>query len=156
MFRAKHLILIIFILIIFLAFFYGVVPFEDGLLDSLVSTGPAITLDEWREAFRNWATVGIVVALAAALLWFVLGQWFVSLNHWAGAGKRGLWLALLVVSLLAGAPGAVLTPTTQEWGRLSVAFYVANNCLLYYLATLLFSPPSYKYTPPGAAAVRFW
>jgi hypothetical protein len=146
----------VFIVMIFLTFFYGAVPFEDGLLDSMVSTGPSITLDEWREAFRNWANLGIGVALAAALLWFVAGQWFYSLNHWAAAGRRGMWLTLLVVAALGAAPGALLTPAAQEWGRLSLAFYVLNNCALYYFATLLCSPPSYKYTPYGSAVVRYW
>jgi hypothetical protein len=156
MFRGRHFLLIVVMFIIFLVFFYVVIPFEDGLLDSLVSTGPAITLDAWREAFRTWATFGIGVALGASLLWFVLGQWFFGLDHWAGAGRRGTWLALLVVSLLAGVPSALLTPAAQEWGRLSLAFYVTNNFLVYYLATLFCSPPSYKYTPVGAALVRYW
>lgn len=154
--RGKHFILIVVMFGIFLLFFYGAIPGEDELLDSLVSTGPEITLDEWRDAFRNWATLGISAALFAALLWFVLGQWVFSLNHWTKADRRTTWLALLVLSLLAAVPGALLTPVTQEWGRLSTAFYVANNFLVYYLATLLCSPPSYKYTPYGATAVRHW
>lgn len=156
MFRGKHLILIVIMFVIFLFFFYVVVPGQDELLDSLVTTGPNIMLDDWRAVFRNWASLGISVALVAALTWFVLGQWVFSLNHWAKADKRTTWLALLVLSLLAALPGVLLTPTTQEWGRLSLAFYVADNFSVYYLTTLLCSPPSYKYTPYGAMAVRYW
>jgi len=156
MVRGKHVVLILVTILIFLAFFYGAVPGEDQLLDSLVTTGPNILLDDWREAFRFWANLGITASLVCALIWFALGQWGFSLNYWARAGRRPAWLALLVLALLAAVPGAVLTPTTQEWGRLSVAFYVANNDLVYYLATLFCSPPSYKYTPFGATAVRHW
>ena len=156
MFRGKHLILIVIMFIILFIFLYAIVPLEDGLLDSLVTTGPDILLDDWRAAFRLWANTGIAGAFVSAMLWFFLGQWASGLNHWTNAGKRSIWLWLLVVSLATAAPGVVLTPTTQEWGRLSVVFYVGNNLFVYYLATLLCSPPSYKYTPYGAAAVRYW
>jgi hypothetical protein len=156
MFRLKHGGLILGMVFIFLLFFYFAVPAEDQALDSLVTTGPNILLDEWRAAFRLWANLGVFGALLSALLWFFLGQWASSLNHWAKAGKRKIWLALLGVSLLLAAPGVVLTPATQEWGDLAKVFYVGNNLLVYYLATLLCSPPSYKYTPYGAAAVRYW
>lgn len=142
------------IALIFLLF---VIPGEDHLLDSLVSTGPDITLDDWREAFRYWANVSTVAALAAALAWFVLGQWFSDLNHWTTANKkRTVWFVFLILSLVAVVPAILFTPTGQEWGRLAWVFYLANNLAVFYLATLCLSPSSFKYAPWGAMGVRYW
>src|SRR5712664_3506443 len=140
-----------------LIFFFLAIPGEDQLMDSLVSTGPNITLDAWRELFRYWATLGIFIALFAALFWFVLGQWIFSMNSWTNSNrKRWLWFVLLVVSALAVVPGVLLTPATQEWGRLAWVFYLANNLAVYYVATLCFSASSFKYAPPLAMTVRRW
>jgi hypothetical protein len=140
-----------------LIFFFLVIPGEDQLMDSLVSTGPNITLDAWRELFRYWATLAIGIATLAALIWFALGQWGFGMNHWANANKkRWVWFGLLVVSALAVVPGVLLTPTVQEWGRLAWVFYLANNLAVYYLATLCFSASSFKYQPPLAMRLRYW
>jgi len=158
MFRLKHGGLILGIVAVFVVFFYFVVPFEDQLLDSYVTTGPDILLDDWRGVFHIWANLGVAGATCCALIWFFLGHpWLSGLNHWREAGKRMTWLTLLLVAsfLLAGL-GWWRTPTVQEWGWLSDVFYVGNSFLVYYLATLFFSPPSYKYTPVGAAVVRYW
>lgn len=157
MFKGKHVVLILCIGIITWLFFSFVVGGQDELLDSLVATGPDILLDDWRAVFSWWAKVGIVVAGVAALAWFVLGQWGFSLNRWPNADKRYTWwLGLFFVAAVGAVPGLVLLPTAQEWGLLGKAFFVANNLSVYYLATLLCSPPSYKYTPFGAALVRYW
>jgi hypothetical protein len=156
MVRPKHGGLILGIGFIFALFFFFVVQGQDEWLDSLVTTGPDILLDEWRAVFRRWAQVGVAAAGLAALAWFVLGQWGFSLNHWPNADKRNAWLGLLFLALLAAVPGIVLTPAAQEWGNLAKVFYVANNVSVYYLATLLCSPPSYKYIPYGAAVARRW
>jgi hypothetical protein len=140
-----------------LIFFFFVIPGEDQLMDSLVSTGPNITLDAWRELFRYWATLGIGIAMLAALFWFALGKGFFSMNDWTGANKkRTVWFGLLVVSALAVVPGVLLTPAVQEWGRLAWVFYLVNNLAVYYLATLCFSPSSFKYQPPLAMSLRYW
>lgn len=141
--------------------YFLAIPAEDQLLDSLVTTGPNIMLDAWREVFRNWATLGTLIALGAAVFWFVLGQLGqggFSMNRWTNVNnKRWVWGVFFVVAVLAAAPGYYFTPTVQEGGRLTLLFYLANNVLVYYFATLLFSPSSFKYMPLGAASVRrYW
>ncbi len=144
-------------IVVGLVFFFVIIPAEDQLMDSWVTTGPDITLDAWRELFRHWAQFGIGAALVAAMFWFLLGQWVFGMNRWTNANKkRTVWLALLVLSALAIVPGVVLTPAGQEWGRLAWACYLANNLGLYYLATLLFSPSSFKYVPWLATRLRYW
>jgi hypothetical protein len=143
------------VIIALLAFFF-LIPFEDQVLDSMVTTGPEITLDYWREWFRFWALVGIATAFLAALLWFVLGQWLFNVNRWTSANKRTIWIALGVVALLAAVPGFVLTPSAQEGERLAWPLYVLNNLTVFYLCTFLFSPASFKYTPWASTYVRRW
>jgi hypothetical protein len=140
-----------------LLFFFLVIPGEFQVLDSLVTTGPDISSDAWLELFRHWATISIGLALAAAVVWFVLGQWFYVINDWSKANnKRLVWIGLLLVSALAAVPSVFVTPPVQEWGRLAWVFYLVNNLALYYLATLWFSPSSFKYQPPLATILRYW
>ena len=137
--------------------FFLAIPAEDQFLDSLVTTGPDITLDAWRDSFRYWAALGIAIALSVALFWFVLGQWVFSMNRWSGANnKRTVWFGLMVVTILAAIPGVILTPPVQEGGRMAWLLYLANNLTVFYLATLLLSPSSFKYTPWGASLLRRW
>jgi len=152
----KHIGFIVAMVIIALLVFFFLIPFEDQFLDSRVTTGPEITLDAWREWFQLWASLGVVIALSAALLWFGLGQWVFSLNRWANANKRIVWIALGVVALLAAVPGFLLTPTAQEGGRFAWPFYLLNNLIVFYLATVLFSPVSFKYTPWASTYLRWW
>jgi hypothetical protein len=153
----KYLGFIVGMIIVALLVFFFALPAEDQFLDSLVSTGPEITLDAWRELFRYWAALGIVVALSAAVFWFALGQWAFSMNDWTSAAKkRWVWLGLLVLAAIAAVPGFLLTPAVQEGGRVAWFFYPANNLLVFYVATLMFSPASFKYIPAGASSVRYW
>jgi len=138
-------------------FFVGIISAEDQWMDAWVSTGPNITLDEWRQVFIHWAQFGLAVAIAAALFWFILGQWVFGMNLWGNANKKRIWwLSLLVVAVLGVVPGFIFTPAVQEWGRLAWACYVVNNLALYYLATVLFSPSSFKYVPWLANRLRYW
>lgn len=141
-------ILVIFVLLVI----YG----EDPLMDSLVSTGPDLTLDMWHESFLNWSYVGLAIATLAALFWLWWGK-LSNLNNWRKAdNKRIVWFVFLVVSALAALPGVFLTPAVQEGGRLAGAFYFTNNLALFYLSTLCFSASSFKYVPPLAMLVRHW
>jgi hypothetical protein len=152
----KHISLLVGMILIAFLFVAITTYGEDPLLDSMVSTGPNITLDAWRELFRYWATFGIGVALFAALLWYVLGQWAFNLNYWSSAGKRVVWLLMLIFPLGAFVAAWLLTPPVQEWALLATVFYLANNLAVYYLATLCCSPSSFKYTPLGAMTLRYW
>src|SRR5690348_11931802 len=98
----KHIGFMVLMLVIALLMFYFVISFESEYLESLVTTGPDITLDAWRELFGYWAAIGIIIAITSALSWFVLGQWIFSMNRWTGAGnKRTVWLMLGAAALAA-------------------------------------------------------
>ncbi len=145
-------------LLIFAGFYFFIIPGERQLLDTLVSTGPEITLDDWLFRFETWAMYGLFFALGAGGVWYCLGQWVYRPNHWteANSRKRWIWLILLLLSMLVAAPGDWLTPRVQEWGRLSTLLYAANNFFAFYILTVFFSPASFKYMPIGAVTLRRW
>ncbi len=146
----KHIGFIVAIVVIALLMFYFAVSFESQWLEGLVTTGPEITLDEWRDLFSYWAAIGIIISVSAALLWFALGQWVFSMNRWTTANnKRSVWLMLGAVALAAAVPGILMMPAVQEGGRLAWPLYLINNLVVFYLSTLIFSPSSFKYTPLG-------
>lgn len=146
----KHIGFMVAIFAIALLVFYFGVASESQWLESLVITGPEITLDEWRVLFSYWAGIGIAISVVAALLWFVLGQWVFSMNRWSTANnKRNVWLMLGAVALAAALPGILLMPAVQEGGRIAWPFYLLNNIGVFYLSTLIFSPSSFKYAPLG-------
>jgi hypothetical protein len=152
----KHIGLIVGMTLVAFLFVVITIYGEDPLLDSLASTGPDISLDDWRQVFRQWATFGILVAWLAALLWYAMGQWSFSLNSWAKSGKRTIWLLMLLLPLGAWVTGFLLTPPVQEGALWAYVFYMVNNLAVYYLATLWFSPSSFKYTPILAMTLRRW
>lgn len=151
----KHVGMMVGMVVIALLIYYFAVPSEIQYLDSVVTTGPEITLDAWLESFNYWAAIGIVISLSAALLWFALGQWVFSMNQWTAANnKRVVWFILGAVALAAALPGMFLMPTVQEGGRWAWPFYLANNLAVFYFSTLLLSPSSFKYMPLGASFLR--
>ena len=153
----KHVGLIVGMAFIFFIFAVLIIYGEDPFLDSRVTTGSGILMDEWRQLFRNWAMIGILISLLAAVLWYLWGQWFINLNDWTKANKkRVVWLLFLLLPCLAFVSAWWLTPPVQEGALFATVFYLLNNLAVYFFATILFSPSSFKYTPWGAIAVRRW
>jgi hypothetical protein len=151
----KHIGFMAGMIVIALVVFYVFVPPEGEFLESLVTTGPELMLDAWRQLFTYWAALGIAISLTAALLWFALGQWVFSMDRWTTANnKRTVWFILGAVALAAALPGILLMPAVQEGGRLAWAFYLLNNLVVFYFATLFLSPSSFKYTPLGGSFMR--
>jgi hypothetical protein len=153
--RLKHVGLIVGMAFIFFIFAVLIIYVEDPFLDSKVTTGANILMDDWRQLFRYWAISGILVAVLAALIWYVWGQWAVNLNDWTKANKKRIvWLLFLLLPCGAFVTAWLLTPPVQEGAIFVTAFYLANNLAAYFLATIFFSPSSFKYTPWGAVALR--
>jgi hypothetical protein len=154
----KHIAHIVLITIVAGVFFALLVFVEENLVlyDMIVPT-PDMTLEEWLEDFRVWGELGIGLAFAAGLLWYVLGQWVFKINNWQASGKRPVWALLFLLSVAGGVvTGIVLTRQAQEGAVIAYGFYALNGLLCYYLETALFSPTSFKYTPLGARKLRRW
>lgn len=152
----KHIGLMVGMFLVCFLFIALITYVEDPLLDSMVSTGPNITLDEWRVAYHYWATFGASMSLLAAVVWYVVSQWGVPLISWRSAGKRRLWEGMSLLPLGVFVAAWLRTPPVQEGFFLATVFYFVNNLAVYYLATVWFSPSSFKYTPRGAATLRHW
>ena len=114
-------------------------------------------LDIWVDDFVISAQWGAGITAALVVIWYVLGQWVLKVTSWENGGKRVLWalfgIAAIAVSL---GIGLYMTERTQGGGELAWFFYLLNPILLYYLATLFFSPTAYKYTAPLAVYIRRW
>jgi len=119
---------------------------------------PDVTIETWLEPFTMWSMYIVIAAWVAAVSWFVIGKWFFPVTHWRSAGKRTIWILLSIIPLAVIAVAYFFTPVAQEGNLIAWAFYLGNGILPYYLATALFSPPAYKYSPVGAMTVwrRIW
>ncbi|MFL6335835.1 MAG: hypothetical protein ACJ754_21200 [Pyrinomonadaceae bacterium] len=152
----KHFAHIVCIVLVFVAFFLLMVNIEENyVLTDKVIPPAAVTLEEWLENFNFWGTVGLGASLLAAVLWYVCGQW-IKLDDWRSANKRPLWAGLAVLAAVGIVIAILRTGRAQEGAALAYGFYTLNGLLSYYLATVMFSPTSFKYTPYGATKIRRW
>jgi len=155
--KSKHVALIVGIIVVAFIFVAVAIYLEDPFLDSQVTTGANLLMDEWRQTFRFWAIFGIIIAALSALVWFAFAQWAVNLNYWTNANKkRVIWLLFILLPCGASVTAWLLTPPVQEGAMFVTAFYVLNNLAVFYFSTVLFSPSSFKYTPAGAMRLRPW
>ncbi|MEN3332419.1 MAG: hypothetical protein V7641_1784 [Blastocatellia bacterium] len=150
-----HLVGIIFVAAV-IYFVFLIWLEHDYFLSQRVVPPAEVTLEEWLDSFKFWGTVGILSALAAALVWYILGQLIFKINNWRDSGKRVFWFLLLLLPIIAVVLGIVFTKQAQEGAIFAYLFYALNWVLCYYLATALCSPSAFKYTPPGASAIRRW
>ena len=153
----KHVSFILLMIGVAVVFFLIMLYGEDrAFLYERVIPAEEVTLDLWMASFRYWATWVIGCALVASLSWYALGQWGFKLNEWENAKKRPVWFLLAVLPIIVGIVAVISTPDARAGHYWAYAFYFFNGIMVYYLATVLFSPTSFKYTPPGAAIVRQW
>lgn len=140
------------------AVFYLLANFveKDLLLERLVIPPPGVKLPQWLDSFKFWANWGITSSAGAVLLWYLIAQWGFKINHWSESGKRVIWGLFFILPVIVIILGFVFTRQAQEFGWLAYLFYILNGLLCYYLATVLFSPSSFKYAPLGADKIRRW
>jgi hypothetical protein len=152
----KHVNMIVGMASVAIAFLLVATYLEEPALSAQVTTRPGMLLDEWLEAFRFWASIGIATAWVAALVWYAASA-ATNMNDWAQTNlRRVAWWGLFLVPMVAFVAAWVFAPRAQEGDLIAVGFYFLNNVFVYYLATACFSPSSFKYTPVGAAVIRQW
>ena len=116
-----------------------------------------VTPEQWMAGFQKWAFVCVGAAAAASFLWYVLAQWVFKINRWEDAGKRSIWILLLFLPIFVIILSVIFVERAKSGLRFEqYVFFLINGLLSYYLATLLFSPSAFKYTPAGAKYVRHW
>ena len=147
---------ILLIIIITAVFFFLIVRVESYFFDRFPPQLPAgITMEQWKASFEHWAKIGVYVAGGASLLWYVVAQLLLKVNKSQNAGKRWIWAVFFLFPIGAIVVGIFFVERAENmfWTNL---FFIVNGLLGYYLATLLFSPSSFKYTPLGASQIRRW
>ena len=151
----QHLICILGILLIAAFFVFLVVIVEPLVLDAFPPQLPTyLEMDQWMESFELWALVCVGAAAAASFLWYGIGQNVFKANGRKSYGKRGLWGFLFILPMCAVIFSIFLIEEAESSLWLAYLCFVVNGLLPYYLATVLFSPVSVKYTPIGAEQIR--
>lgn len=154
--KVKPIINLVGITFIAFVFFFALVELEENLIKSWVIPDTGITQQEWIDSFRTWALVGIVVAWFTSVIWYVLAQWGFKVNETKDTTARHIWFLLFLFPVVGVVISILLTPQTEEGAWVPKIFHLVNGILSYYLATVLFSPSAFKYTPPLAKLIRRW
>ena len=137
-------------------FYFALIHLEESLVYNMVIPMAGMNTEQWVSAFRKLAVIGIGVAWISAILWYVTAQWSIKVNKFSEAGKRAIWSLFFLFPVLTIVVIILLLPQAQEGSYISYFLQFLNGILSYYLGTLLFSPSSFKYTPPLAKVFRRW
>jgi MFS family permease len=129
---------------------------KELVLKEIVIPLPGVTLPEWMDDFKYWTLFGIGAATFASLVWYTLFQWIFKVNHWSTADRRVWWYLFFLLPIILIVAGWIAVREAQEGTWLANICFILNNIGCYYLATALFSPVSFKYTPLGASKFRKW
>ena len=148
-----YIVCIVLIAVIFhLIVVFVELPFLSANLPQLEN----ITIEQWETSFSSWALGGVYLAGVASLLWYVLAQWSFKINHPENAkGKGTIWGLLFLISVVGViAASFIFTMQVKSGGVAVHLLFFLNGVGCYYLSTLLFSPPVFKFIPWGAARIR--
>ena len=146
----QHVICILGILLIAAFFVFLVVIVEPLVLDAFPPQLPThLEMDQWMESFELWALICVGAATVASFLWYGFGQNVFKANNKKSYGKRGLWGFLFILPACAVIFSILLIEEAESSLWLAYLCFVVNGLVPYYLATVLFSPVSVKYTPIG-------
>ena len=149
-------------IVVLYALFYGliyVMAVNAGGGQPLLQKANVVASDgdgeKYREDFRKWTQILMGVSFAATLVWYVSAEWSFRVAIPVAVSKRLIWFLWLAVTVLAAFAAEFWGPKASLNGHIPTLFYFLGGAGFYYLATALFSPVNYKYTPPGAVFVRF-
>ena len=156
----EHVYCILGILFITALFVFLAIVVEPLILEAFPpQLRTNLTMTQWLESFELWALVCVGAAAAASFLWYGIGQNVFNANGEKSYGKRGLWGFLFILPVCAVIFSIFLIEEAESSLWLAYLCFVVNGLLPYYVATVLFSPVSVKYTPIGAERIRsqcFW
>lgn len=151
-----QLILIAVLYVVFFGLIYVMAISGEPLLQRLNVLPAILDGDAYRLSFRNWALMVMVISFLSAVAWYGLAEWNFRISTPVTPSRRLIWALWLAVTILAAFAAEFLGPQASSNSYIPTLFYFLGGAGFYYLATMLFSPVSYKYTPLGASAVRRW
>ncbi len=121
-----------------------------------VNLSKVATKDQWASTYAFWAVLALVLAAILGSIWFWVAQTHRD-AHWATIDNRMLWLNLWVVCPILGLLTAIWPMIFLQRGYVWVVLpNILFTTLAFYLATLLFSPAAFAYTPWLARKIRRW
>jgi hypothetical protein len=128
---------------------------ERPLLSSYLVPLSGMRLAPWVNDFMNAAAHGVWISAAGSAFWFSLARWLFGVLDWRSSGRRTTWtITGLITVTIATVYGFYYVPSAESGGVIAYSFFFANSVLIYYVSTVMGSPPSYKYTPVGARVFR--
>jgi hypothetical protein len=154
-----QLFLIVILYVLFFGLIYVMAISSPPLLQSLnvlPAADPANQNGDAYGGFAKSALVVMVVSFISAIAWYCIAEWVFKVSTPVPQSRRLIWSLWLAVTVLGAFAAEFLGPKATFNAYIPTLFYFLGGVGFYYLATLLFSPVSYKYTPPGASAVRRW
>ena len=157
----KYIIGIISAAAFFVVGLMGLVAAEFWYFENQLNVSPltGVRQDTWLQDFSDNAFYHLLTALIFTLIWHTAGFFYFRINVWTKAGGRLVWAGLFVVMLVTVAVISwQSTDATQDAGKLlAVMAYLLNAAFVYYGSSLLASPTTVKYVPPGAVQLgRVW
>jgi hypothetical protein len=150
-----HIIGIVVLYALFYGLIYMMAASGQPLLQKLNVLPKEGSGEEYRDSFQKWALIVMIISFGATMLWYSLAQWHFRVAIPIAESKRLSWYLWLAVTVLSAFAAEFLGPRAAVNGHIPTLFYFLGGVGFYWLATALFSPVSYKYTPPGASFVRF-
>jgi len=152
----RHFVNILGIISLGMLFFYLSLFLRDFFLSNVVPVNENIPTEVWQNEIF---TLGLYDMLAAiffiALLWYVFEQWIIFRPY----SSRLRWFLLLIIQFIITISLSIVlfirSPLQSDnWKPFIV--YIGIGFLNFYLATLLFSPSSVKYSAPLSKFIRCW
>lgn len=155
MVKLKHILSVVLILLLG-GLFYLMAHYEVDFMKKFIMPPEGMTDEEWNVKFIIWGRYIIISAVAASLIWYAVG-WFHKINDWRGfTMMKVLYYLIILLPAIICVWVQYKIPTLDKGMFVVVLFYIVNGLLLYYILTILLSPPSLKYIPPGARNLRRW
>ncbi|MBK8809279.1 MAG: hypothetical protein IPN69_00905 [Acidobacteria bacterium] len=136
--------------------FFLLIPFESYFLETSFDVLTQIDQSQWIAQFRDVGIYCLLISLFFTFIWLIAGYFQYRITNWRSAGGRTLWwvlfgLLVFVVFIF----GYFMNFATDDAGNyIAALFYGINAVFVYWLATVLQSPATLKFAPPGAKQLR--
>jgi hypothetical protein len=140
---------------------FALVTGESWYFENQLNVSPltGVRQDAWLQNFSDNAFWHLLTALIFTIAWHSIGFGYYRIDNWSKAGGRLMWTGIFVAMLFVIAVISwPSTQATQDAGKLlAVLAYLFNAIFIYYISSVLASPTTVKYAPPGAIPIgRLW
>ncbi len=120
---------------------------------ALATASDNMNYSRWQEKYFTLTRATGLINGLCALSWFLAARFLFKVDEAAGAGKRIIWAAFLILSfaISLGIPHFYAPILGIKLNGIIFAIFAAIFAGLgYWLLTIFATPLAFKYTPPGA------